>query len=123
MSTRTCSPRRIATISFAFRQSGTQPATRIEFRKPWETKAAAPNIARRLGSDEKLAIEWLHAGNFDKALAGYLALQKANPNQQAIQETYLNELGYRFLNNKQLDRAIMVLSGQHKTVPRGIQYL
>ncbi len=79
--------------------------SQIEFHKPWEKETHSSNIARRLKDDEKLPSEWLSEGEFDKALAGYLAMQKENPDLPAIQEDRLNSFGYQLIGNDQLETA------------------
>lgn len=77
----------------------------ITFRKPWE-ELGNGMIARKLLASEKLAIEWLVEGEYEKALAGFLAMQKQDPRQESIDEGRLNQLGYQYLGNGQVDLAI-----------------
>ncbi|MFK7818088.1 MAG: serine hydrolase, partial [Planctomycetaceae bacterium] len=76
---------------------GSPKSTEIAFRKPWEKTTRTSQVARRLAEDEKLAIEFLRAGEFEAATTGYLALQEKTPDQPSIQESYLNDLGYQFI--------------------------
>jgi hypothetical protein len=48
----------------------------ISFKKPWENKVHPSRQARRLEADEKLPVEWIMEGDYEKALAGYKELKK-----------------------------------------------
>ncbi len=78
------------------------------FKKPWDQKVAASNTARRMLDDEKLPVEWLLAGDFDAALAGYQKLKNANPDSTTINEDRLNTFGYQLLGNGQKEEALSV---------------
>ena len=56
----------------------------------------------KLEADEKLPIELLVEGSFDQALKAYLAIQKKDPEDPAINENQLNGLGYRYLGNDKM---------------------
>lgn len=62
--------------------------------------------AIRLSEDEKLPIEWIESGDFEKASSAYLAAQKLDPEQVSIQEDWLNNMGYARLNGDERERAI-----------------
>ncbi|MBC9798546.1 serine hydrolase domain-containing protein [Sinomicrobium weinanense] len=53
----------------------------------------------RMKDGEKLPFEFLEAGNFEQAAKEYQRLTKADPDDPAIQETRLNQTGYRLLNS------------------------
>jgi tetratricopeptide (TPR) repeat protein len=54
----------------------------------------------RMKDDEKLPIEFLVEGNFEKALGEYQELIKKDKDDPTIAENNLNGLGYHFLNNE-----------------------
>jgi CubicO group peptidase (beta-lactamase class C family) len=62
----------------------------------------------RMEENEKIPLEFLENGEFEKALKAYQALANKNPINPAVTENNLNELGYRFLNltNTKLARDI-----------------
>jgi hypothetical protein len=59
----------------------------------------------RMKEDEVVPYEHLLAGEFEKALAGYQDLMKANPRDVAIAENNLNTQGYRFLSSGKMNTA------------------
>lgn len=63
------------------------------------------NILRNL-MPEKFTTIARNAGNFDKAVAGYRQIKKDTPNNNAVSEGRLNNLGYGFLRAKKLPEAI-----------------
>ena len=65
--------------------------------------------AKRLAPGEQLPVEDLAAGRLEAAVAGYRAMQKANPSDPAVAETRLNQVGYGLLGDKKIDAAIAVL--------------
>lgn len=48
----------------------------------------------KVKDDERIPYEYLLAGEFDKALKGYQAIMKSNPNDNSINEGGLNNQGY-----------------------------
>lgn len=68
-----------------------------------------------MDSHEKIPYEFLLAGDFEQALQGYLALQKSDPKDEAINERRINSNGYAVLNKgniklaKDIFRVNMVL--------------
>ncbi len=62
----------------------------------------------RMTEDEKLPIEFLEAGDYDKGLQAYKELKTTEPEAQAVQENNINRLGYQLLNNDQVKLAIDV---------------
>jgi CubicO group peptidase (beta-lactamase class C family) len=78
--------------------------TRVQFRKnPADGrlniifgKESAYTRPRR-SDEDKIPYEYLLEGNFDKALAGYQALAKANASDEAVNEENINSQGYNFL--------------------------
>ncbi|OOG77216.1 serine hydrolase [Algoriphagus sp. A40] len=56
----------------------------------------------KLDQGEKIPIETLTSGEFDRALEEYQALKKLNPNDPTVSEDNLNNMGYQFLNQDQL---------------------
>ena len=60
----------------------------------------------KVSADALIPYEHLNAGNFDKAIAGYRQIKKESPNNNAVSEGRLNNLGYGFLRAKKLPEAI-----------------
>jgi tetratricopeptide (TPR) repeat protein len=52
--------------------------------------------------------ELLYKGEFDKAVAGYLALLVKDSLDPAIEEDFINSWGYRLLRNDSIDRAVEI---------------
>lgn len=59
----------------------------------------------KMKDDEKIPLEYLAAGNFEKALADYQVLIEKNPKDRDINEGTLNRIGYGFLNEGQAELA------------------
>ena len=66
----------------------------------------------KMHEDEKIPIEFLESGEFNRALQGYQYLMNENPENAAIIESNLNELGYHFLNlkNGQLSQDVLKIN-------------
>lgn len=63
---------------------------------------------RKLSINEKIPSEYLNNGNFEKALAGYLAIKQTDSLNKIIDEHYFNKLGYNKLNNKEIEKALAI---------------
>jgi len=63
---------------------------------------------KKLKEGEKIPSEYLNDNEFDKALAGYLAIQKSDSLNAAIDEGSLNSLGYAALRKKEYENAINI---------------
>jgi tetratricopeptide (TPR) repeat protein len=66
-------------------------------------------IAPRVGPAVRVPSEDLAEGKADEALAGYVKLKTANPSDPAVAETHLNQVGYDFLQKKDVAKAVAVL--------------
>ncbi len=55
----------------------------------------------KMDDDEKIPMELLVEGNFTQSLKAYQVLMKKDTKDPTIDESNLNNLGYRFLNNEQ----------------------
>jgi CubicO group peptidase (beta-lactamase class C family) len=55
-------------------------------------------------------IELLRLGQMDDAVEGYRAIRKGNPQDDAVNENRLNNLGYRFLGEKLYEAAIALFA-------------
>lgn len=82
--------------------------SQFAYLQPDKDLADQEITATLLTADEKLPIEWLESGNYEKALAGYRSALNSNPSQPNLQESAINELGYGFLNNGQTEIALRV---------------
>jgi len=60
---------------------------------------------RKLKDGEMVPSEYLENKEFDKALEGYLAIKKKDSSDSAIDEKYLNSLGYETLREKNFEEA------------------
>ncbi len=58
-----------------------------------------------MGPDEKLPIEHLEAGDYDKGLEAYQEIKKTSPKAYVIQENRINRLGYQLMGTDQLKLA------------------
>ena len=63
---------------------------------------------RKLEVTEKVPSEYLKNNDFDKALEGYLSIQKTDSLNAAIDENNLNSLGYAQLRKKKYENAINI---------------
>ena len=61
---------------------------------------------KKMRDGEKTPQEYLLNKEYDKALAGYLAIQKKDSLDRTIREGTFNRLGYKILNDKKFDIAI-----------------
>ena len=62
----------------------------------------------KLSKGSKTPAEYLNNNEFQKALAGYLAIQQRDSLDKNIRERTLNSLGYRAIRNKKYQKAIDV---------------
>ena len=63
---------------------------------------------KKITTDEKLPIEFLIDGDFNKALLMYKSKQKEEPDYYAVQEYRINNLGYQQLEKDNVDEAIAI---------------
>ena len=59
----------------------------------------------RMSSNDKLPFEFLVSGDFEAALKGYEKLMKENPEDEVINENYLNRRGYNLLSGGKVELA------------------
>lgn len=59
----------------------------------------------KLKKGEKTPSEYFDNGQYDKALAGYLAIKEKDSTDKSIRQYSLNSLGYQFLRNKDFEKA------------------
>jgi tetratricopeptide (TPR) repeat protein len=81
---------------------------KLGFKKPWATRVHPDELANQMADSEKLPIEWIREGKFERALAEYQQLKKDHPDAPAVNEQRLNTLGYQLLGIKKIDNAIEV---------------
>jgi len=60
----------------------------------------------QMKDDEKIAIEYIEDGDFEKGLEAYQTLMKTDTNSPSINEYNLNMIGYRYLNEEKLKIAM-----------------
>jgi len=61
-----------------------------------------------LKNDEKVPLELLLEGPFEKGLKAYQTAKTEDPNHQSLSEDYLNRLGYSLLSQKDFTKAIAI---------------
>ncbi len=71
----------------------------------------------KLDKNEKTPSEYLADNNFEKALEGYLAIKEKDSLSKIIRERNLNSLGYRYLRNDSVQKAIQVFTINTKLYP------
>ena len=74
-------------------------------------------IFNKMKNGEKTPREYLLNKEFDKALAGYLAIQQKDSLDRTIRESTFNSLGYRMLSDKKYDFAIEIFKINTKLYP------
>lgn len=62
--------------------------------------------APKVSAEALIPFEHLKAGNIDKAMEGYREIKRATPDNNAVTEDRLNQLGYGFLRAKKLPEAL-----------------
>ena len=95
----------------------TQPTIHIKLAEKREHKGKTYAFNKMLDG-EKTPREYLLNKNFDKALAGYLAIQKRDSLDRAINENIINRLGYSMLSDKKYDFAIEIFKINTKLYPK-----
>ncbi len=96
---------RKATIQFLSSPFNSQPSLVFSPEKE-EDVFDYKNV--RLIKGEKLGIEWLLEGDFDKALAIYQTRKKEQPNFLPAHEEHINNIGYQYLGAKNIDAALEI---------------
>jgi CubicO group peptidase (beta-lactamase class C family) len=89
----------------------TNPSTGLSqfgFQLPNEEDADLVIVGKKLAEGEKLPIELLESGEFEKAVSAYSAAFKSNSKQKSVQEEVLNNLGYSLIGENKTDFAIRV---------------
>ena len=82
----------------------TKPNLRIELASKREHEGEK-FVFVKLGENEKTPSEHFADKEYDKALQGYLEIQKKDSLDRNISEWRINDLGYRFLREKKYDEA------------------
>ncbi|MFK7774713.1 MAG: tetratricopeptide repeat protein, partial [Saprospiraceae bacterium] len=60
----------------------------------------------KMKDEDKIPLEYLIDGDFEKGLSAYKSIMKNNPKNLDINEVTLNDLGYDFLSRKRMKLAI-----------------
>ena len=95
-------------LEIEFVPASSDERAKLSFKKPWATQAQADEIASQMTDNEKLPVEWISEGDFEKALEEYQQLKKDHPNARAVSEQRINTLGYQLLGIKKVDKAIEI---------------
>ena len=90
----------------------TNPADKKEYivLVPKEKGKSIAYNYKKLDENEKTPSEYLKNNQFDKAVEGYLAIQKQDSLDTAINESNFNKLGYKEIRKKNLKKAIQLFS-------------
>ncbi len=83
------------------------PAIHIELAEKREHEGETIKFPKMV-LGQKTPKEYFDNDQFDKALEGYLSIQKNNPKSRSIRETDLNRLGYLALTKKEYNKAIKI---------------
>jgi tetratricopeptide (TPR) repeat protein len=59
-----------------------------------------------LKAGEKVPYDFILEGQFDQALAAYQQMKKEHPDYHTVEQSYINEMGYRLLRTKEVRKAI-----------------
>ena len=83
------------------------PEIHIELAEKREHKGKK-YVFKKLNKGQKTAREYLLNEEYDKALEGYLEIQKKDSLDKTIREWNFNRLGYKAISNKKYDNAIEI---------------
>lgn len=75
-------------------------------------------IFNKLKEGEKTPSEYLAENNFEAALKGYKAIKQKDSLNPVIRERSLNRLGYRYLSNKEFEKALNVFKINIELYPK-----
>lgn len=90
----------------------------LDFIDPWQGGDFTYQYSR-MSADEKVPLEYLLEGQFDEALQRYQTWQKADSQDEHIQEDRINELGYEALQAGHGKLAIDVFRINTELYPEG----
>jgi tetratricopeptide (TPR) repeat protein len=76
------------------------------------------SLAPRISPDLKIPYEHLVAGNFEIAVAAYRKIKLEQPNNNAVEEGRINNLGYELLGQKNYPAAIAVFKLNVELYPK-----
>ena len=62
----------------------------------------------KMKTGDKTPSEYFENEEFDKALEGYLTIQKNNPSSRSVSERDINSIGYRAIRDKEYQKAIEI---------------
>lgn len=65
---------------------------------------------KKIGTGEKLPSEYFEAKEYNKALNGYLAIQKMDSLSPIIEEAHINKMGYNNIREKKYDIAVEIFA-------------
>ncbi len=100
--------RRAAPHAIRFSTNDTTGLSQFAYQLPNEKDSDLKIIGNKLAEGDKLPIELLESGEFDKAVDAYVAAFKSDPKQKSVQEDVLNALGYSLLGDNKVDFAIRI---------------
>ena len=82
---------------------------RIELDEKTEHKGIK-YVFEKLAKDEKTPAEYLAENNYEKALEAYLEIKEKDSLNPAIQDRYLNSIGYQYLHEEEIEKAIQIFT-------------
>jgi tetratricopeptide (TPR) repeat protein len=94
-----------------------QPTTHIKLAKKREHKGRTYSFNKML-EGKKTPREYLLNKEFDKALAGYIAIQEKDSLDRTIRERTFNRLGYQMLGDRKIEIAIEIFKINTKLYPK-----
>jgi len=65
-------------------------------------------VFEKLNENEKTPNEYIEAGEFNKALEAFLLIKEQDSLNPIIQERMLNNLGYNYIRNNDIEKAIQI---------------
>jgi CubicO group peptidase (beta-lactamase class C family) len=97
--------RRDAPVEYDFVKNAEGSVDRLKIRFEGGS-SEAPRISKEMA----IPYESLMAGRADEAIEGYRKIKRESPNNAAVSEDRLNQLGYTLMNEKRYTEAIAVLN-------------
>ncbi len=94
-----------------------QPEVHIVLAEKREHKGRKYHF-KKLAFGEKTPREYLLNKEYDKALEGYLAIQKRDSLDRTIRERTFNNLGYRAIRNNDYQKALEIFKMNTKLYPK-----
>jgi CubicO group peptidase (beta-lactamase class C family) len=72
---------------------------------------------KMMSADEKVPLEMMASGNYEKALSAYMDLQSSDKNDEAVSENRLNRKGYNLISENNIELAQAIFKVNMKLYP------